>query len=44
MPLNDSDVATVGEYVLVDRLGSGGMGMVYLARSASGRRPAGGWP
>jgi outer membrane protein assembly factor BamB len=33
-------VATVGGYTLIDRLGSGGMGMVYLARSASGRRVA----
>ncbi|MFJ2648041.1 PQQ-binding-like beta-propeller repeat protein [Streptomyces sp. NPDC087420] len=40
MPLIGSDPATVGGYTLVDRLGSGGMGMVYLARSASGREVA----
>lgn len=37
MPLSGSDAASVGGYTLIDRLGSGGMGMVYLARSASGR-------
>ncbi|MFI1223171.1 MULTISPECIES: protein kinase domain-containing protein [unclassified Streptomyces] len=40
MPLSDADSAMVGGYELMDRLGSGGMGMVYLARSASGRRVA----
>ncbi|WP_327237891.1 serine/threonine-protein kinase [Streptomyces sp. NBC_01317] len=40
VPLSSSDAATVGGYTLIDRLGSGGMGMVYLARSASGRQVA----
>ncbi|KMS69693.1 hypothetical protein ACM01_33880 [Streptomyces viridochromogenes] len=37
MPLSEDDPRSVGEYVLVDRLGSGGMGVVYLGRSRSGR-------
>ncbi|QCD55883.1 serine/threonine-protein kinase [Streptomyces hawaiiensis] len=40
MALRDSDPAEVGGYRIEDRLGSGGMGVVYLARSASGRRLA----
>lgn len=38
--MGGSDAETVGGYTLIDRLGSGGMGKVYLARSASGRRVA----
>ncbi|MCF3130847.1 protein kinase domain-containing protein [Streptomyces olivochromogenes] len=40
MALRESDPAEVGGYRIEDRLGSGGMGVVYLARSASGRRLA----
>ncbi|GGY18791.1 protein kinase domain-containing protein [Streptomyces djakartensis] len=40
MALRESDPAEVGGYHIEDRLGSGGMGVVYLARSASGRRLA----
>ncbi|MFJ8583970.1 PQQ-binding-like beta-propeller repeat protein [Streptomyces sp. NPDC093595] len=40
MVLHAGDPAEVGGYALEDRLGSGGMGVVYLARSASGRRLA----
>ncbi|MBT2417207.1 serine/threonine-protein kinase [Streptomyces sp. ISL-22] len=40
MALRETDPAEVGGYHIEDRLGSGGMGVVYLARSASGRRLA----
>jgi len=40
MALRESDPSEVGGYRIEDRLGSGGMGVVYLARSASGRRLA----
>ncbi|MFH8485708.1 protein kinase domain-containing protein [Streptomyces longisporoflavus] len=40
MALRDSDPDRIGGYPIDDRLGSGGMGVVYLARSASGRRLA----
>ncbi|MFI8236078.1 PQQ-binding-like beta-propeller repeat protein [Streptomyces sp. NPDC085866] len=40
MALRDSDPREVGGYRIEGRLGSGGMGVVYLARSASGRRLA----
>lgn len=40
MALRETDPEAVGGYPVEDRLGSGGMGVVYLARSASGRRLA----
>ncbi|GDY44209.1 hypothetical protein SANT12839_050910 [Streptomyces antimycoticus] len=40
MPLATGDPESIGGYALVDRLGSGGMGVVYLGRSASGRQVA----
>ncbi|WP_244177938.1 protein kinase domain-containing protein, partial [Streptomyces atriruber] len=40
MVLRDSDPEDIGGYPIEDRLGSGGMGVVYLGRSASGRRLA----
>ncbi|MFG3253903.1 serine/threonine-protein kinase [Streptomyces sp. NPDC048172] len=39
-PLRDSDPAWIGAYRLLGRLGTGGMGRVYLARSARGRTVA----
>ncbi|MFG2496967.1 serine/threonine-protein kinase [Streptomyces sp. NPDC048441] len=40
MVLRESDPSEIGGYPIDDRLGSGGMGVVFLARSASGRRLA----
>ncbi|MFI6055654.1 serine/threonine-protein kinase [Streptomyces violascens] len=39
-PLDAADPANLGPYTLQGRLGSGGMGTVYLARSRSGRAVA----
>ncbi|MFD7277146.1 PQQ-binding-like beta-propeller repeat protein [Streptomyces sp. NPDC059862] len=40
MPLTTGDPESIGGYVLVDRLGSGGMGVVFLGLAASGRQVA----
>ncbi|MGW3123844.1 protein kinase domain-containing protein [Streptomyces sp. NPDC001107] len=40
MALYEGDPGSLGEYRIVDRLGSGGMGVVYRARSRSGREVA----
>ncbi|MFC8223898.1 serine/threonine-protein kinase [Streptomyces sp. NPDC057362] len=40
MTLQQDDPRSVGGYVLEGRLGAGGMGVVYLARSLSGRQVA----
>ncbi len=40
MSLSPTDAGSIGGYALVSRLGSGGMGVVYLGRSASGRQVA----
>ncbi|MDX3853395.1 serine/threonine-protein kinase [Streptomyces sp. AK02-01A] len=40
MPLSGVGGQSIGGYGLMERLGAGGMGVVYLARSASGRRVA----
>ena len=36
-PLEPGDPATIGPFLLLGRLGSGGMGLVYLGRLSSGR-------
>ncbi|KND38621.1 protein kinase domain-containing protein [Streptomyces acidiscabies] len=40
MALHEGDPEKLGEYQIVDRLGAGGMGVVYRARSRSGREVA----
>ncbi|MFF7933001.1 endo alpha-1,4 polygalactosaminidase [Streptomyces sp. NPDC007940] len=40
MSLSPGDPESIGDYTLVGRLGSGGMGVVYLGRSDSGRQVA----
>ncbi|MEU0205734.1 serine/threonine-protein kinase [Streptomyces canus] len=40
MPLHKDDPKSVGGYRLVDRLGTGGMGIVYRGRARSGREVA----
>lgn len=40
MPLHSEDPRSVGGYKVVDRLGIGGMGVVYRGRSRSGREVA----
>jgi outer membrane protein assembly factor BamB len=40
VPLHKDDPRTLGGYRIVDRLGAGGMGVVYRARSRSGREVA----
>ncbi|MCD7440834.1 serine/threonine-protein kinase [Streptomyces lincolnensis] len=40
MPLREGDPASVGGYALLDRIGAGGMGTVFLGRSAAGRKVA----
>ncbi len=40
MSLSPADAESIGGYALERRLGSGGMGVVYLGRSASGRQVA----
>ncbi|MFE1551576.1 protein kinase [Streptomyces sp. NPDC058718] len=37
MALRDNDPRAIGGYALLDRLGAGGMGTVFLARAESGR-------
>ena len=39
-PLHDSAPTRIGPYLLVGRLGAGGMGQVFLGRSRSGRQVA----
>ncbi|MFC8127564.1 PQQ-binding-like beta-propeller repeat protein [Streptomyces sp. NPDC057302] len=40
MPLREGDPESIGGYRIESRIGAGGMGVVYLARSASGRAVA----
>ncbi|QJT01208.1 PQQ-binding-like beta-propeller repeat protein [Streptomyces asoensis] len=40
MPLHKDDPRALGGYRIVDRIGTGGMGVVYLGRSRSGREVA----
>ncbi|MFF3195119.1 protein kinase domain-containing protein [Streptomyces misionensis] len=40
MPLHKDDPRSIGGYRLLDRLGAGGMGMVYRGRARSGREVA----
>ncbi|MEU0214279.1 hypothetical protein ABZ281_03850 [Streptomyces sp. NPDC006265] len=40
MPLHSDDPKSVGGHRLLDRLGAGGMGVVYRARARSGREVA----
>lgn len=40
MPLREDDPGSVGGYRIESRIGTGGMGVVYLGRSASGRAVA----
>lgn len=40
MSLSQGEAGSIGGYTLIDRLGSGGMGVVHLALSASGRQVA----
>ncbi|MFI5842427.1 protein kinase [Catenuloplanes sp. NPDC051500] len=37
MPLQQDDPRRIGDYEVIGRLGAGGMGVVFLARSATGR-------
>ncbi|MCQ4213215.1 protein kinase domain-containing protein [Streptomyces longispororuber] len=39
-PLSPEDPPAIGDYTLADRIGTGGMGVVYAAASSTGRRVA----